>query len=167
LKFKSKESHPQSVPSSGCRTAGIEMWWRRSLSCVRRLAAAAWRWCFFFLLPPCFEVLVGLYRQGTQQGDAPPPLLCIHEKYASAVACSCQQIVRHTTSLVHEGYSGVCWDTDYLQHATYKFVYWFLDACACRRVVLPDHVSIQHPCRDLGEIRKRYELLVGYDLEDK
>jgi hypothetical protein len=91
------------------------------------------------------EVLVGLYRQGTEQGDAPPPLLCIHEKYASAVACSRQQIVRHMDSLVHKEYSpmrmifpcmhmcytkGVCWDTDYLRHATYKSVY-LVSECMC------------------------------------
>jgi hypothetical protein len=52
---------------------------------------AAWRCCCLlsFFLPLRLKVLVGLYRQGTEQGDAPPPpLLCIHEKYASAVACS-------------------------------------------------------------------------------
>jgi hypothetical protein len=89
---------------------------------VRRLAVAAWRRSFQ-LVSLFLEVLVGLYRQGTEQGDVSPPLLCIHEKYASVVACSRQQIVRHTASLVHEGYSGVCWDTDYLRHATYKSVY--------------------------------------------
>jgi hypothetical protein len=98
-----------------------------------------------FFSPLSLEVLVGLYRQGTEQGDETPPLLCIHEKYASAVACSRQQIVRHTTSLVHEGYSpmrmifpcmhmcytrGVCWDTDYLWHATYKYVY-LVSGCLC------------------------------------
>jgi hypothetical protein len=108
--------------------------------------AAAWRRSpLSFFSPLRLEVLVGLYRQGTEQGDAPPPLLCIHEKDASAVACSHQQIVRHTTSLVHEGYSpmcmifpcmhmcytrGVCWETDSLRHATYKSVY-LVSGCLC------------------------------------
>jgi hypothetical protein len=51
----------------------------------------AWRVCLagnssslaaisLFFSPLRLEVLVGLYRQGTEQGDASPPLLCIHEK---------------------------------------------------------------------------------------
>jgi hypothetical protein len=42
--------------------------------------AAAWLRSLFFFSPLRLEVLVGLYRQGTEQGDASPPLLCIHEK---------------------------------------------------------------------------------------
>jgi hypothetical protein len=59
-------------------------------ACVRVRAWPVGAAFFVFFSPLCLEVLVGLYRQGTEQGDAPPPLLCIHEKYASVVACSRQ-----------------------------------------------------------------------------
>jgi hypothetical protein len=80
-----------------------------------------------------------------------------YEKYASIVACSRQQIVRHTASLVHEGYSGVCWDTDYLRHATYKFVY-LVSGCLCLQARgtagLRIHTtSMQRSWRDTQEIR--------------